>query len=86
MRTAMQFSGTLAANERRRWFTGGWPHEWFVLWTVIPTTVKPGAPQVEWSVEVERSAATTATYWISIRNLTGSAVNIEARYAALNAE
>jgi hypothetical protein len=43
-----------------------------------------GAPQIEWSVGVERASATYITYWITIKNLTSVPVNIEARYAVLN--
>ena len=55
----------------------------YVVWTVVPTTPKLGAPQISWSVSVERAEDAYITYWISITNLTGDEVGIEARYAVL---
>ena len=50
----------------------------------MPTTPNPGAPQVEWSVEVQRTSATAVTYWISVHNLTAVPVGIEGRYAIMS--
>jgi hypothetical protein len=79
----VQFTGTVPANQTRRWFTFRWPAHWHVAWTVVPTTPKLGAPQISWSVSVERAEDAYITYWISITNLTGEEVGIEARYAVL---
>ena len=79
-----QFSGTLAANSAKRWFTYNWRPDWHVVWTVVSITPNPGAAQVEWEVEVQRASPTALTYWITIRNLTGAELGIEARYAILN--
>jgi hypothetical protein len=49
----------------------------------MPTTPKPGAPEVEWTVRVERGNPTQTTYWITVHNLTNVAVNFEGRYAIL---
>lgn len=84
MRTGVQFRGTVPANSTRRWFTFRWPEGWHVAWYVVPTSPKSGAPQIDWDVEVERASNEHITYWISIRNLTGDSVDIEARYAVLN--
>jgi len=84
MRVGVQFTGTIAANATRRWFTFGWPANWHVVWYVVPTSPRSGAPQIEWSVAVERASSTAITYWITIRNLTSNPVDIEARYAVLN--
>ncbi len=84
MRVGVQFTGTLAANQSQRWFTFNWPQEWHVVWYVVPTSPRVGAPQIEWDVAVERASATHITYWITIRNLTAAPVNVEARYAVLN--
>jgi len=51
---------------------------------VVPISPRVGAPQIEWEVEVERASADNITYWITIRNITPAAANIEARYAVLN--
>ena len=79
----VQFTGEVPANQTRRWFTHSWPAHWHVVWTVVPTSPVSGAPQIEWKVQVERASDSRITYWISITNLTGTPVNIEARYAVL---
>ena len=84
MWTNVQFTGSLAANETRRWFTFNWPTSWHVVWYMMPTTVRLGSPEVDWSVAVERADATHCTYWITVKNLTAVPVTIEGRYAVLN--
>lgn len=84
MRVGVQFSGTVAAGATHRWFTHSWPPSWHVVWTVVPTTPQPGAPQLEWDVAVQRASPTGITYWITIRNLSGAPVAVEARYEVLN--
>jgi hypothetical protein len=79
----VQFTGTIPANQTHRWFTFNWPAYWHVVWTVVPTSARPGGPQIEWKVQVERASDQYITYWISITNLTPVPVNIEARYAVL---
>ena len=81
--TGVQFTGTVPANSSRRWFTFNWPAHWHVEWNVVPTSPRSGAPQVNWSVAVERASDSHITYWITIGNLTSEEVNIEARYAVL---
>jgi hypothetical protein len=80
----VQWTGTLAPRQSRRWFTFNWPSTWHVLWTVMPVTPRSGAPQVSWNVEVERGDSQRTTYWITVRNLTDSAVVFEGRYAILS--
>ena len=82
----VQFTGRLPARSTQRWFTFGWPACWHVLWTVVPITVRVGAPQVRWRVQVERATSGRITYWISITNLTDFDVDIEGRYAVLAAD
>lgn len=79
-----QWTGSLAANETRRWFTFRWPAPWHIVWTVMPTSVAPGAPQITWKVQVERADAEYATYWITVTNLTAQPVTFEGRYAILS--
>jgi hypothetical protein len=79
----VQFQGTIEANQTKVWFTYNWPAHWHVVWTVVPTTPRPGNPQIRWRVQVERASYGYITYWISITNLTSSPVNIEARYEVL---
>jgi len=84
MQVGTQFTGTVAASSARRWFTHSWDPVHHVVWTVVPVTPNPGAAQVEWDVEVQRSSATAISYWLTIRNLSGAPVDIEARYAILD--
>lgn len=79
----VQFTGTIPAHQTYRWFTFNWPAHWHVVWTVVPSSPRPGGPQIEWKVQVERASDRYITYWISITNLTPVSVNIEARYAVL---
>ncbi|MEA2511457.1 MAG: hypothetical protein QOJ59_944 [Thermomicrobiales bacterium] len=80
----VQWTGNLAANEERRWFTFNWPATWHIVWTVMPTTPQPGAPQVTWKVQVERANAEYVTYWISVRNLTAVPLTFEGCYCILS--
>ncbi|UCC31691.1 MAG: hypothetical protein JSU86_05305 [Phycisphaerales bacterium] len=80
----VQWFGTLGPNQTKRWFTWGWPARWHVFWTVMPLTHCPGAPQLWWDVAVERANATHCTYWITVKNLTASAVRFEGRYDILS--
>jgi hypothetical protein len=80
----VQFTGTLAANETRRWFTHSWPATWHVIWTTMPTTVQPGAPQITSRVQVERASPELLTYWITVQNLTAAPVTFEGRYCILS--
>ncbi len=84
MRVGVQFRGNVLANQARRWFTFNWPQGWHVVWYVVPTSPRVGAPQIQWDVQVERANADFITYWITVRNITSVPVDIEARYAVLN--
>lgn len=79
----VQFTGALPANSTRRWFTHSWPEHLHVLWNVVPTSPAPGAPQISFTVRVERASDRHITYWIDITNMTNAEVQIEARYAVL---
>lgn len=83
-RVGTQWTGQLAGNETRRWFTFRWPAVWHVLWTVMPTSVRPGSPQVTWTTGVERASTEYATYWIQVTNLTPDPVTFEGRFAILS--
>jgi hypothetical protein len=84
MFTGVQFTGQIGPNATARWFTFNWPVAWHVVWYMMPTTPRPGAPELDWDVMVERASATAVTYWISVTNLTNQAVDFEGRYAVLN--
>jgi hypothetical protein len=80
----VQWTGQLAANQTKQWFTFNWPATWHVVWTVMPVTPKPGAAELAWTVRVERASATMATYWIQVQNLTNVPVTFEGRYCILS--
>lgn len=79
----VQFVGTLQPNQTQRWFTFNWPAHWHVLWSVVPITPQPGAPEIQHSVAVERANDRFVTYWITVTNMTNVPVNFEGRYAVL---
>ncbi|MER6784304.1 hypothetical protein ABT330_06630 [Streptomyces sp. NPDC000658] len=79
-----QWTGTLAGGQTQRWSTHDWPATWHVLWTIMPTTPRPGSPQLRWTVQVERSAGEYITYGITVSNLTTEPVSFEGRYAILS--
>ncbi|RYC68101.1 S8 family peptidase [Spirosoma sordidisoli] len=81
--TGVQFTGTVGANATQRWFTFNWPAHWHVVWTVVPTSPRPGAPQTRLKVQVERSSDAFVTYWLNVTNLTNQPVTIEGRFAVL---
>lgn len=78
-----QWFGTLGPNQTRRWFTFGWPAAWHIVWTVMPTSICSGAPQLRWTTAVERADTSQATYWITVTNLTARTVRFEGRYDVL---
>jgi hypothetical protein len=80
----VQWTGSLAGNQTQRWFTFNWPATWHMIWTVMPTTPRPGAPQITWTVQLERASAEYVTYWISVTNLTPDPVTFEGRYCILS--
>jgi hypothetical protein len=81
----VQFTGTVAANSTVCWFTFNWPAHWHVVWTVVPTSPRPGAPQISWQTKTERASDGFVTYWICVTNLTAVPINIEGRYGVLGA-
>ncbi|MQA99147.1 MAG: hypothetical protein GEU78_02450 [Actinobacteria bacterium] len=84
MYTGVQWTGTLGPGASNRWFTWGWSAGKHVVWYMMPTTPRNGAPEINWTVEVERADAGACTYWITVRNLTPITVTFEGRYAVLN--
>jgi hypothetical protein len=83
-RAGVQWFGTLEPGASRRWYTSGWPAAWHVFWTIMPTSICPGAPQLSWKVATERASATESTYWITVKNLTSRPVRFEGRYDILS--
>jgi hypothetical protein len=81
--TGTQFTGSLTANQTKRWFTFNWPAHWHVVWTVVPTMPLTGVRQLRWKVQIERATDSTITYWIEVTNLTALTIPIEGRFAVL---
>jgi hypothetical protein len=79
-----QWTGSLAANAAGRWFTFGWPATWHMIWTAVPTSPAPGAPQLSFRTQVERADAEHVTYWVTVRNLTAAPITFEGRYCILS--
>jgi hypothetical protein len=79
----VQWFGSVGAHDTHRWFTFGWPASLHILWTIMPLTICPGAPQLTWTVEVERANGTQCTYWIAVTNLTADPVKFEGRFNVL---
>ena len=82
-RAGVQFTGSLAANQTRRWFTFRWPEWERVEWWMLPTTVRPGGPQLRWDVALERASGNFLTYWLTVTNLTPVPLTFEGRYTVL---
>jgi hypothetical protein len=83
MNTGVQFRGNLTPNQTHSWFTFGWNANQHVLWEMVPDTPRAGAPQISWSVAIERYEAAHVTYWITATNLTNQPLQFEGRYAIL---
>ena len=84
MRSGTQWTANLSPNQTRRFFTHSWPSNWHVMWYMMPTSPRSGAPQVDWDVEVERATSNRCTYWITVKNLTNREVSFEGRYTIMN--
>jgi hypothetical protein len=83
MTTGVQFNGVLAANQTQQWFTFNWPVAWHVVWHMMPTSPQ-NAPEVSWSVAVQRQDANYCMYWLTVTNTTATPVTFEGRYAILS--
>ena len=75
-----QFVGTLNAGQTQTWFTFNWPVDWFVNWSLRPTT---NGGKIKWEVAIERAANNTFTYWLTVTNTGSGATNFEGKYAVL---
>ena len=84
MTTGLQFTGNLTPNQTQRWFTFNWNPALHVVWYMMPTSPQPGAPELGWSVAVERASGSDCTYWITVNNPTSNAVTFEGRFAVLS--
>jgi hypothetical protein len=80
----VQWTGSLGAGATGQWFTFNWPAAWHVVWYMTPTTVRNGAPELDWDVAVERADDTYCTYWITVQNLAAVPITFEGRFAVLS--
>jgi hypothetical protein len=74
-----QFTGTLNPGQTHTWFTWGWSPDWFVNWSLRPTT---NGGRIRWNLDVER-AANGLTYHITVTNVGSVVTNFEAKYSLL---
>lgn len=74
-----QFVGSLNPGQTQSWFTFNWPVDWFVNWSLRPTT---NGGKIKWDVAIER-AGSTFTYWLTVTNVGPAATNFEGKYAVL---
>jgi photosystem II stability/assembly factor-like uncharacterized protein len=81
--SGVQFTGPLEGNASDRWYTTDWPALLAGDLTVMPTTVRPGAPPASWTVQVERASADKATYWITVTNSPLTQWTSRSRYSVL---
>ncbi len=85
MRFGVQFTGSVAAGQTRRWFTHSWNAANNVVWMMVPTgPAVDGPAQLEWKVQNTRQTASLVKWFIEVKNVTNVPVNFEARYAVLN--
>lgn len=75
-----QWTATINPGQTQNWFTHSWPVDWFVTWSLRPTT--PGG-KITWDVAIERGANNTFTYWITVTNTGAIATGFEGKYAIL---
>lgn len=72
-----QFVGTLSPGQSQTWFTWGWPQNWFVVWSVRPTSDGGEFSLDVLDVELE---PTGITYHLTITNTSSQPASFEAKY------
>ena len=72
-----QFSATLGPGQGHSWFTWGWPTNWFVVWSVRPTS--DGGQVMLDSVDIEL-ANQGFTYTLTITNTGSQPAAFEAKF------
>lgn len=73
-----QFTGTINPGQVQNWFTFNWSPDWFVAWSLRPTT---SGGKITWEVSIERAGNNTFTYWIKVTNTGTITTNFEGKYA-----
>lgn len=84
MQVGTQFSGAVPAGGSKQWFTHSWPLAQHVVWTVVPTTIGGAGAQLEWDVKAQLAGADLLTYWITVRNVSATEIQVQGRYAVLS--
>ncbi len=84
MKTGVQWTATIPAKTTKTWYTWGWAATSHIVWYLMSNTPKSGAAQLDWDVAVGRADANNCTYWITVTNLTSTAITFEGRYAVLS--
>ncbi len=77
MPVGTQFTATLNPNQTNIWYTFNWSTNWFVVWSVRPTSPSGKIELVK--VEVERSN-NLFTYFLTVRNTGTLPTAFEALY------
>jgi hypothetical protein len=75
-----QFVGSLNVGQTVSWYTFNWSTNWFVDWSLRPTT---NGGKIKWDVAIERAANNTFTYWLTVTNIGPVATSFEAKYIRL---
>ncbi|HEX4947629.1 MAG TPA: hypothetical protein VFZ34_13245 [Blastocatellia bacterium] len=75
-----QWTATINPGETQNWFTFNWSPDWFINWSIRPTT--PGG-KLKWEVSIERAANNTFTYWVLVTNTGTVATSFEGKYSLL---
>ena len=78
-----QFSASIPGGETLTWYTGGWPRDLLVRWSLIPTSASSAdEPQLAWSVSTELMSDNSLRYWIEVQNLSSVQVDFDANCVA----
>ena len=83
----VQFRGRVNGGQTQTWSTHSWPAHWHVDWSVVP--VSPTNGEIEYSTRVKlqtdstRNFGSLLTYFVSVKNRSNFAVDVEARYHVL---
>jgi hypothetical protein len=72
-----QFTGTISAGQSQNYFTWGWPANWFVMWSIRPTTDGGEFSLDVLDVELEPPGF---TYHLTVTNTSSVTASFEARY------
>lgn len=75
-----QWTGTINPGQTQNWFTFNWSPDWFMNWSIRPTTT---GGKIKSEVAIERAANNTFTYWITVTNTGSVATSFEGKYSLM---